>query len=489
MSFATPLDKAEILLEADEFVTRYNLHDSRDLIRKGALLSYDPHDYARADGLTDDEITALQDDKVELSRSNISLFRALAGLLYVVLIASLPLYKYSAFWQPSSAHYPGVLLVVIQLLEHPLAALLSNGVGRRQALRTASTLAILRACLAFLRISKQYSRRLELAFLNIDRLFVGVALATLSFNMPLHLAEYAPASVRGRAMLLWPLVVGLFDLLMRSLLLPVFMPTPRDVTQINIVIIPIAISFSFSLRHMTLESPYQCIAQGHMASSLQALYKARPSKIVAARDLYRIYATSPLESSRASQSARRAIIYSVTIMLAFVLIVPLNLNLDSMRFVRFCMQILLSTGLSAVATVYAVEILPYRCRDKGYAITVSVYNTVRVLVQLIDLKPYYPFRYPDGGPRPSDLTTALCRIMHMCAIAVATGLTHSFMRETARIPLEDMEKLFEARDRDTILYQMTIVWPYLFKRYVLWQNVALEPFEESQYGAGAIALT
>lgn len=221
-------------------------------------------------------------------------------------------------------------------------------------------------------------------------------------------------------------VVGLFDLLMRSLLLPVFMPTPRDVTQINIVIIPIAISFSFSLRHMTLESPYQCIAQGHMASSLQALYKARPSKIVAARDLYRIYATSPLESSRASQSARRAIIYSVTIMLvrilmipseqvtehllgktdiyqvvamslstvfalaiiaslfqlmdynrwgqrhyllsrilmiqAFVLIVPLNLNLDSMRFVRFCMQILLSTGLSAVATVYAVEILPYRCQ-------------------------------------------------------------------------------------------------------------------------------
>ncbi|BCR96271.1 uncharacterized protein AKAW2_21211S [Aspergillus luchuensis] len=81
MSFATPLDKAEILLEADEFVTKYNLHDSRDLIRKGALLSYDPHDYARVDGLTDDEITALQDDKVELSWSKISLFCALAGLL------------------------------------------------------------------------------------------------------------------------------------------------------------------------------------------------------------------------------------------------------------------------------------------------------------------------------------------------------------------------------------------------------------------------
>lgn len=65
----------------------------------------------------------------------------------------------------------------------------------------------MRACLAILRISNQYSRRLELTFLNIDRLFVGVALATLSFNMPLHLAEFAPASVRGRAMLLWPLYV------------------------------------------------------------------------------------------------------------------------------------------------------------------------------------------------------------------------------------------------------------------------------------------
>ncbi|OJJ77885.1 hypothetical protein ASPBRDRAFT_112571, partial [Aspergillus brasiliensis CBS 101740] len=77
-SLATRLDKAQILLEADEFVTRFNLHDSRDLIRKGALLSHDPHDYARVDGLTDDEITALQDDKM---RVRPQLFCALAGIL------------------------------------------------------------------------------------------------------------------------------------------------------------------------------------------------------------------------------------------------------------------------------------------------------------------------------------------------------------------------------------------------------------------------
>ncbi|GLA04639.1 hypothetical protein AnigIFM60653_004697 [Aspergillus niger] len=68
-SLTTRLDKAQILLEADEFVTRYNLHDSRDSIRKGALLAYDPHDYARIDGLTDAEIIALQNDKVYSSQS------------------------------------------------------------------------------------------------------------------------------------------------------------------------------------------------------------------------------------------------------------------------------------------------------------------------------------------------------------------------------------------------------------------------------------
>ncbi|GLA35561.1 hypothetical protein AnigIFM63309_011405 [Aspergillus niger] len=74
-------NKAQILLEADEFVTRYNLHDSRDSIRKGALLAYDPHDYARIDGLTDAEITALQNDKVELRESKALVCCVLAGVL------------------------------------------------------------------------------------------------------------------------------------------------------------------------------------------------------------------------------------------------------------------------------------------------------------------------------------------------------------------------------------------------------------------------
>ncbi|PYI33459.1 hypothetical protein BP00DRAFT_392541 [Aspergillus indologenus CBS 114.80] len=75
-------DKTRILLEADELVTRNNLHDFRDLIRKGALLADDPHDYARVDNLTPDEIAALDEDEGKLLAVPITwMFYGLVGLL------------------------------------------------------------------------------------------------------------------------------------------------------------------------------------------------------------------------------------------------------------------------------------------------------------------------------------------------------------------------------------------------------------------------
>lgn len=158
--------------------------------------------------------------------------------------------------------------------------------------------------------------------------------------MPLHLAESVPAPVRGRAMVFWPLyvssfksnrrpltsspsnrVLGAFEFPLRSLLLWASIPLYQYVTRVHISIIPVAASLILSLRYMTLESPYQLVARGHIASALQTLYKSRLSKIVAARDLYRIYATSSFESSLASQSARRATTYSITFMLTRALII------------------------------------------------------------------------------------------------------------------------------------------------------------------------
>lgn len=109
-------------------------------------------------------------------------------------------------------------------------------------------------------------------------------------------------------------------------------------------------------------------------------------------------------------------------------------------------------------------------------------------MQIIGSQPSYPSRYPDGDPRHLDCFIALYRAIQKYTIPIVSVLTWVFMRETAKIPLEDMEKLFEARNRDILLYQVKIVWPYLFKKYIFWQNVVLEPFDESRYGTSAIAL-
>lgn len=40
-------------------MTQFDLDDIRDMVRKGALLNFDPHDLERVDDLTRDELAAL----------------------------------------------------------------------------------------------------------------------------------------------------------------------------------------------------------------------------------------------------------------------------------------------------------------------------------------------------------------------------------------------------------------------------------------------
>ncbi|KAI9037044.1 uncharacterized protein KD926_000911 [Aspergillus affinis] len=44
----------QVLLNADEFITKYELHDLRDILRKGALLAHDPTNASYAKGLEQD---------------------------------------------------------------------------------------------------------------------------------------------------------------------------------------------------------------------------------------------------------------------------------------------------------------------------------------------------------------------------------------------------------------------------------------------------
>lgn len=67
-------------------------------------------------------------------------------------------------------------------------------------------------------------------------------------------------------------------------------------------------------------------------------------------------------------------------------------------------------------------------------------------------------------------------------------LIYFLMRETSKVAFEDMEQVFEGRTRDIVSYRVKVVLPYLFRRYILWRQVKLEPFEESRYSGGGIIL-
>lgn len=59
------LDEHEILLDADELATKYNLDDIRDVLRKGALLACDPTNFERVEGLTEEELVVLSNEKFQ----------------------------------------------------------------------------------------------------------------------------------------------------------------------------------------------------------------------------------------------------------------------------------------------------------------------------------------------------------------------------------------------------------------------------------------
>jgi hypothetical protein len=75
------LDRRQILLEADEFVTKHNLHDIRDLIRMGALLFHEPQDFVRVEDLTEDEIASWCGEEETTSWPIAAAFCGLTGLL------------------------------------------------------------------------------------------------------------------------------------------------------------------------------------------------------------------------------------------------------------------------------------------------------------------------------------------------------------------------------------------------------------------------
>ncbi|PYI33460.1 hypothetical protein BP00DRAFT_392542 [Aspergillus indologenus CBS 114.80] len=264
-----------------------------------------------------------------------------------------------------------------------------------------------------------------------------------------------------------------------------------------------------ALPWLALESPHQSITRGHITTAFQTLRKTRPSAIVAARDLYRVYVSSPRRSSSLTPAARRAIISSTAIMLTRVLIAPQPLNMYINIRTRSEASRLELDSLSMAVSLSFIMLLGNSTIDanrygrrRGLTLGLAILPIFSVpFFETLDIAINYTlslFHFASGSF--SDIWAAICtvyavevlpshcrgitagfvshhascfyRLAAMCSFPVTLVLVIFAMRETRKVPLEDMGHLLEARNRDLALYQ----------------KVVLEPFEESRYGGGAIAL-
>lgn len=121
---------------------------------------------------------------------------------------------------------------------------------------------------------------------------------------------------------------------------------------VHALILPISALLILSLPYMAVESLHQSVLNGQIKTAFQTLYKTRPSKFIAARDLYLIHVTSisraktqthessafnfspaqrprdipTLKTCLSNPILRRATISSVTIMLTRILIIPTEVD-------------------------------------------------------------------------------------------------------------------------------------------------------------------
>ncbi|KAL4916465.1 hypothetical protein BDW62DRAFT_202621 [Aspergillus aurantiobrunneus] len=59
---------------------------------------------------------------------------------------------------------------------------------------------------------------------------------------------------------------------------------------------------------------------------------------------------------------------------------------------------------------------------------------------------------------------------------------------TKGLALEEIAATFDVSIIDRAAYRLHVHVPYMFRRFILWRNVELEPFEESRYYRGAVRL-
>ncbi|KAL4744962.1 hypothetical protein BDW72DRAFT_187585 [Aspergillus terricola var. indicus] len=316
-----------ILLDADEFVTKYDLDDLRDEIRTGALLVDDPDHLGCVEGLADEEARALALERQPIPVFSRTLFSwpwrfpcvcTIGGLLWgfmeslfgQLLLNIDPSYaepgtdiakhiaKLMEGWSVWIANIVGLWCAV------PLLRLL----GRRGAgygvvgLKLASLLVLL----VFPTFSSTATYKA----------FVATASGMFPCIVSMYIAETAPVSQRGSIFIAWQGSQAAGTWLFSQLIFRDIDPSSHAYWLIALCLIGMWMCFRVSP-----ESPYWHARNGEMRQAYKALMRCRRTAIQASRDLYRIYL---IGTQKAGRTTVRHVLQAlaITTVLLLSMIVP-----------------------------------------------------------------------------------------------------------------------------------------------------------------------
>ncbi|GES57122.1 MFS general substrate transporter [Aspergillus terreus] len=535
-----PQNERQLLLEADELVTQYALDDIRNQIRKAALLIDDPDNLDRVAGLTEEETDALQGKSKKRSCCSRFLFRRWGLPTYLCHVGGVLFSSAELFAMGNFVAYVGkaeisptrmAIWFGIKFLGFWLALPSNRYLGRRRTLCAAA------ATMTPASYGANPDAIPALGYIAVS--LFAAAVGVFQCTVAPYLAELSPAPNRGAVVSSWILnqtisILFIFNTFTVVSLLGIGIGTLLTTSCLLLVC------------WFTAESPYTSVGKGNAQEAYETLCRARKYKILAACDLYRILSftqTSPPKSpflpSRATLRAAASLAIVVTaqiipriliefmqlhldlgysgiililLITLFVGVRPISLPvLDLLRRRRLVLAAMLVTpvivfieciGLQAkswalvacahlllllpiavqtlLPVVYAAEVFPLEFRDVGMAVGASLLFASEMAARWLIVRLKVA---PTNGEFSGTYYSLTALVCFGAVQIVLTIFVYLVMRETAGQALEDMGAVFETRTRDLVRYRLRIHLPYMFRRYILWKDVDLCPFEMSQYGS------
>ncbi|KAL2800342.1 hypothetical protein BJX66DRAFT_332482 [Aspergillus keveii] len=310
----------QILLDADEFVTKYGLDDIRGEIRAGALLLETHDNLESIEGLTEEAIAALKTEsapKAFLSLTEIFtwwrtfpcvctigglLFGYMENLSPLLLDVNVPGSPQEVLDSFSRVFKSSIPSVVCYALGAWAAVPLLRCFARRSAVfsvlgvRAAGIVAML-----------AFPYRITLM---VNTLLYSTVSGMILCIIPIYLAETSPTTKRGSIIIAWQLVQRIGGWL-----------TPQAINNWNLndhrSLVGICISALLSIAAFGMcfwvspESPIWSARHGNYNHAYKALRRYRENNIQASRDLYRIHSVNnrfkrPMSQSNPN-SLRRAL--------------------------------------------------------------------------------------------------------------------------------------------------------------------------------------